>query len=124
MTGSASLIAPGANYTTVSAANHISVVTANRRYDQDESGARDVSEEMDSFNMKGRGDDATLTERQVKRLSARQVRCDPDVSVRDGSAFAAAASHAMRAGAAKPRQRNVGGEQATAERCGSAHQRE
>jgi hypothetical protein len=44
------------------------------RYDQDESGARDVSEEMDSFNMKGRGDDATLTERQVKRLSARQVR--------------------------------------------------
>lgn len=43
------------------------------RYDQDESGARDVSEEMDSFSMKGRGDDATLTERQVKRLSARQV---------------------------------------------------
>jgi len=25
--------------------------------------------------MKGRGDDATLTERQVKRLSARQVCC-------------------------------------------------
>lgn len=48
--------------------------TSNVRYDQDESGARDVSEEMESFSMKGRGDDATLTERQVKRLSARQVR--------------------------------------------------
>jgi hypothetical protein len=35
---------------------------------------------MDSFNMKGRGDDATLTERQVKRLSARQVRAAAAVS--------------------------------------------
>jgi hypothetical protein len=36
-----------------------------------------MGEEMDSFNLRGKGDDATLTERQVKRLSARQVcSCD------------------------------------------------
>jgi hypothetical protein len=71
------------------AANCKRSVTRRGRYDQDESGARDVSEEMDSFNMKGRGDDATLTERQVKRLSARQVR--PAAAVRGHTAAAAGA---------------------------------
>ncbi len=94
------------------------------RYDQDESGARDVSEEMESFSMKGRGDDATLTERQVKRLSARQVRACllcflENVCKRS---VAGAAAHALRSGPAKPGQRHVGRKSPAAERRGAANQ--
>jgi hypothetical protein len=46
-----------------------------------------MSEDMEPFSMKGKGDDATLTERQVKRLSARQVRLARQAAGRAGSGF-------------------------------------
>ena len=93
---------------------------------------------MESINMKGRGDDATLTERQVKRLSARQVRvmrwfglwwCCCLVAAAAAAAAAAAYddhddADASPVGPAEPRQRHVGREPLAAERRGATYQRQ